>query len=84
MLTLAVSIAAAASGDSNTAPVRSPAGQIRVNFGASIPATDADGRTWDCYAPKAAGVAAAASYEDPSLPSTRVRLRPHLLDFNVS
>uniref|UniRef100_A0A0D9W8Q7 Malectin-like domain-containing protein n=1 Tax=Leersia perrieri TaxID=77586 RepID=A0A0D9W8Q7_9ORYZ len=50
-------------------------GQIRLSCGASASATDEDGRAWDgdatsTFAPSVAGVAAAASYQDPSLPST--------------
>ncbi|RCV35135.1 hypothetical protein SETIT_7G215600v2 [Setaria italica] len=66
LLTLAVSLAAAASGDNTT----TVAGQIRVNCGASVSAADSDGRTWDRDAPSVGGgVAAGAPYEDPSLPS---------------
>ena len=50
-----------------TAPGTSTvAGPVRVNCGASVPATVADGRTWDRDAPSVGGVAAGASYEDPS------------------
>ncbi|RLM66009.1 receptor-like protein kinase FERONIA [Panicum miliaceum] len=65
LLALAVSLAVAASADENS----TVGGQIRVNCGASASATDADGRTWDRDAPSVGGVAAGASYEDPSLPS---------------
>lgn len=70
VLTLVMSLAAVvAAGDNSTA-----AGQIRINCGASVSATDSDGRGWDGdaaskFAPSVAGVAAGASYEDPSLPS---------------
>lgn len=67
-----MSLAAAASGDSSDV-----AGTIRVNCGASASATDSDGREWpgDAVSNKTttstadAGVAASASYDDPSLPS---------------
>ena len=71
LLTLVMSlVAVAAGGDNSTA-----AGQIRINCGASVSATDSDGRAWDGdaaskFAPSVAGVEAGASYEDPSLPST--------------
>ncbi|KAF8651732.1 hypothetical protein HU200_063247 [Digitaria exilis] len=67
-LALLVALAVAASGDNNSTV--SGAGQIRVNCGASASASDPDGRTWSPDAASTSGLAAAASYEDPSLPST--------------
>ncbi|KAG0527200.1 hypothetical protein BDA96_06G212600 [Sorghum bicolor] len=69
-LTLVMSLVAVAAGDDNS----TAAGQIRVNCGASVSATDSDGRAWDGdaaskFAPSVGGVAAGASYKDPSLPS---------------
>jgi len=71
LLTLVMSLVAVAAGGDNS----TDAGQIRINCGASVSATDSDGRAWDGdaaskFAPSVAGVAAGASYEDPSLPST--------------
>ncbi|XP_062226570.1 receptor-like protein kinase FERONIA [Phragmites australis] len=70
LLSLVMLLAVAASGDNSTL-----SGQIRINCGSSVSATDSDGRTWDGdaasrFAPSVAGVASGASYVDPSLPST--------------
>ncbi|GJN26604.1 hypothetical protein PR202_gb14548 [Eleusine coracana subsp. coracana] len=64
LILVATSVAAAASVDVTSAV----AGQIRVNCGASVSATDSDGREWAGDA-ASSGVAADASYEDPSLHS---------------
>uniref|UniRef100_A0A0E0KUG5 Malectin-like domain-containing protein n=1 Tax=Oryza punctata TaxID=4537 RepID=A0A0E0KUG5_ORYPU len=70
LLLTIVSLAAADSGGVEpTVP-----GQIRLSCGASTSATDGDGRSWDGdaesrFAPSVTGVAAGASYQDPSLPS---------------
>ena len=58
-----------AAGDDSTAP-----GQILLNCGASHRSDDESGRTWygdtaSKFAPSVQGVAATASYQDPSLPS---------------
>ncbi|CAL5069638.1 unnamed protein product [Urochloa decumbens] len=81
LLTLAMSLAAAASGDTTT--TTTAAGLIRVNCGAAVSATDSDGRTWDrddAPSSTAGGVAAAASYEDPSLPSAVPYMTARVLD----
>lgn len=72
LLLAIVSLAAADSG-SGEAETTVP-GQIRLSCGASASATDGDGRAWDgdavsTFAPSVTGVAADASYQDPSLPS---------------
>lgn len=70
LLTIVSLAAADSSGDKSTV-----SGQIHLNCGASDSATDSDGRTWDGdavskFASSMTGVAAGASYQDPSLPST--------------
>uniref|UniRef100_A0ACD5TGM7 Uncharacterized protein n=1 Tax=Avena sativa TaxID=4498 RepID=A0ACD5TGM7_AVESA len=73
LLLLISSIMSRAAANNGHRPSNS--GQIRLDCGASASATDSDGRAWDSDAvprsatPMAAGVAAAASYQDPSLPS---------------
>ncbi|KAG8082963.1 hypothetical protein GUJ93_ZPchr0014g46746 [Zizania palustris] len=65
-----MSLADAVSGDESDV-----SGQIRLSCGATASDTDGDGRVWDGdavskFAPSVTGAAAAASYQDPSLPST--------------
>ena len=70
---VSLSLAAADGGGNNSTD---PAGQVRLSCGSSASATDSDGRAWDgdsasMFLPSTnAGVAARASYQDPSLPST--------------
>lgn len=93
LLLAIVSLAPAANGvDASTNPR-----PIRLNCGKSASATDSDGRAWDGDAvsklspPTGAGaVAAGASYQDPSLPSSvpymtaRVFASSHTYTFLVS
>ncbi|CAN6360032.1 unnamed protein product [Urochloa humidicola] len=63
--TLLFILSLAAGADNST----TGSGQIRLDCGASSPpSTDADGRTWDSDT-GSEGIAATASYADPTLPS---------------
>ncbi|CAN6360555.1 unnamed protein product [Urochloa humidicola] len=65
-------------------------GQIRLNCGASSPTSpDADGRTWDSdtdskFAPSLKGIAATASYQDPTLTSTTPYLNARIFTSNYT
>lgn len=69
-LTLLALLSLAVAADNNS----TASGHILLNCGASGPNSDTNDRTWDGdtsskFAPSVKGVATAASYQDPSLPS---------------